>query len=222
MTAPRSKKLATYSHVVVSWIGDDGFPVQTPAEFTVDPDAGSVHIHQTGLALPTDRTVNVVASHIHPNLDTATTRGATSRFGERSRPMARGSPSTLSDTGAGMKRSHRSPSTSSAPTPQARRYLDELSRSEASRSSRGSRRSGPFFLATRFSFLTPRRSYRSCSALRLLATTGEFNLWLALVTILAGAAIHIGLPTLRTTSSTPDRAPTRRITGRRNTAAARG
>src|SRR5574341_705905 len=55
-----------HSHVVVSWVGDDGYPVQTPANFTVDGEKGVVRIAATGLTLPTDRRANVIGSHIRP------------------------------------------------------------------------------------------------------------------------------------------------------------
>jgi hypothetical protein len=60
------ERLATFPYLVVSWVGDDGYPVQTPADFEVDPGAGSLVIRPTAVALPTDRSLNIIASHIRP------------------------------------------------------------------------------------------------------------------------------------------------------------
>src|SRR3990167_4398501 len=60
------EKLAGYTHVVVSWVGDDGYPAQTAATFVSDPGKLELRIARTGLPLPLDRDVNVIASHIRP------------------------------------------------------------------------------------------------------------------------------------------------------------
>jgi 1,4-dihydroxy-2-naphthoate octaprenyltransferase len=186
------EKLATYSHVVVSWIGDDGFPVQTPATFTVDPGAGSVHIHQTGLALPTDRTVNVVASHIHPQPGYG--------YDERRYISIWGTLALDGDRFALNAQRHWGwdeeitpfPEYVERSNPQAKRYFDELSRERGIEIKARLSPFWTFFLATRLPFLTA-TFVPILLGIAVAGYHGEFNIWLALVTILAGAAIHIGL-----------------------------
>jgi 1,4-dihydroxy-2-naphthoate octaprenyltransferase len=186
------EKLATYSHVVVSWIGDDGFPEQTPATFTVDPDARSVHIGQTGLALPTGRTVNVIASHIHPQPGYG--------YDERRYISIWGTLAPDGDRFALNAQRHWGwdeeitpfPEYVERSNPQARRYLDELSRERGIEIKARLSPFWTFFLATRLPFLTA-TFVPILLGIAVAGYDGQFNLWLALVTVLAGAAIHIGL-----------------------------
>jgi len=186
------EKLATYSHVVVSWIGDDGFPVQTPAGFTVDPGAGSVRIRPTGLALPSDRTVNVVASHIHPQPGYG--------YDERRYISIWGTLALDGDRFALNAQRHWGwdeeitpfPEYVERSNPQAKRYFDELSRERGIEIKARLSPFWTFFLATRLPFLTA-TFVPILLGIAVAGYHGEFNLWLALVTILAGAAIHIGL-----------------------------
>ena len=126
-------KLSAYPHVVVCWIDDDGYPVQTRRPVRADAGRGEVRIGPTGLPLPDDREVNVVASHIRPQPGNGYDQrryislwGRLHRDGERwsCGPGARGD---------GTKRRRRSSSTSSVRTTRRRRYLQRSRWSGATR-----------------------------------------------------------------------------------------
>ena len=61
------ERMATYPHVVVSWIDDDGYPISVATTFSVDLGAGTVTLTRpAGLPIPTDREIGVIGSHIRP------------------------------------------------------------------------------------------------------------------------------------------------------------
>lgn len=60
------ERLDGYPFVVVSWVADDGYPVSTATNFQTDGAALTVLLDPPGLAIPTDRDVAVVGSHIRP------------------------------------------------------------------------------------------------------------------------------------------------------------
>lgn len=57
-----------YSHAVVSWVTDDGYPVSVAGPFTADPDAASVEVGpiDTAALPPEGRVLCVTFSHIRP------------------------------------------------------------------------------------------------------------------------------------------------------------
>ena len=60
------ERLATYPHVVVSWIDDDGNPMSVATDFETDAAASTVTLAPTAEPIPADRMVSVVGSHIRP------------------------------------------------------------------------------------------------------------------------------------------------------------
>ncbi|HUQ44837.1 MAG TPA: prenyltransferase [Candidatus Limnocylindria bacterium] len=61
------QKLAGYPHHVLTWVGDDGYPVSVAVRAEVDPAAGSASFAPpAGLGLPLDRPVSLTGSHIRP------------------------------------------------------------------------------------------------------------------------------------------------------------
>lgn len=186
-------KLATYPHVVVSWVGDDGYPVQTAAQFQVDVEKGEVRIgRRTGLALPTDREVNVIASHIRPQPGVGyDERRYLSFWG---RLVAEGDEMVLRPSRAWgwdeevtpffeyVERSNK----------QAKRYLESLSEERGVAVKPRLSPLWTFLLATRLPFLTA-SIVPILLGTAVAANDGSFSLWLAILTLLGGAAIHIGL-----------------------------
>jgi 1,4-dihydroxy-2-naphthoate octaprenyltransferase len=62
-------KLASYPHVVVAWVDDDGYPVSVATSFAIDrTDAahGRVLLDRPQPPIPTDREISVIGSHIRP------------------------------------------------------------------------------------------------------------------------------------------------------------
>ena len=61
------ERLAGYPHHVVTWVGDDGYPISVAVQATVDPAAGSaMFAAPKGLEVATDRDVSLTGSHIRP------------------------------------------------------------------------------------------------------------------------------------------------------------
>jgi len=188
------EKLAGYTHVVVSWVGDDGYPAQTAATFVSDPGKRELRIARTGLPLPLDRDVNVIASHIRPQPGTG--------YDERRYISLWG---RLTAAGEEMAlRPDRAWGWDEAVTPffeyversnvRARRYLGLLSEERGVEIRPRLSRMWTFLVATRLPFLTA-TFVPVLLGIAVAANDGYFNLWLALLTVLGGAAIHIGLNT---------------------------
>ena len=62
-------RLARFGHVIVSWVGDDGYPTSVATDFEADAAAGRVTLRQPAgeqLTIPYDREINVTGSHIRP------------------------------------------------------------------------------------------------------------------------------------------------------------
>lgn len=186
-------ELAGYSHVVVSWIGDDGYPVQTPSSFRVEVDKGEVRFAPTtGIALPSDREINVIASHIRPQPGTG--------YDERRYISLWGR--LAAEGGELVLRPERTCGWDEAKTPffeyversnrQAKRYLDSLSEERGAAVKPRLSPVWTFLLATRLPFLTA-TFVPILLGIAVAANDGFFNIWLAVLTLLGGAAIHIGL-----------------------------
>jgi 1,4-dihydroxy-2-naphthoate polyprenyltransferase len=61
------EKLATYPYAVLSWVGDDGYPVSAAVDATVEADRGiAAFAAPAGFAVPVDREVSLTGSHIRP------------------------------------------------------------------------------------------------------------------------------------------------------------
>jgi 1,4-dihydroxy-2-naphthoate octaprenyltransferase len=61
------EKLATYPYAVLTWVGDDGYPLSVAVSASVDPSAGSASFAPpAGLAVPRDRSMSLTGSHIRP------------------------------------------------------------------------------------------------------------------------------------------------------------
>lgn len=186
------RRLSGYPHVVVSWIADDGYPAQTPAHFAVDHTAEQIVLHDTGQVLPTDRTLNVIASHIRPQPGVGyDQRRYISVWGTGER----------ADSGVRLKIERHwgwdeditpFPEYVERSNPQARRYLEELSRERGVELKPRLSPLWTFLLATRLPFLTA-TVVPVLLGIAVAGHAGSFNLWLALATLVAGAAIHIGL-----------------------------
>ncbi len=58
------ERIATFPHVVVSWVGDDGYPVSVATSFRTDADR--LLLAAPALEIPTGRELVVVGSHIRP------------------------------------------------------------------------------------------------------------------------------------------------------------
>lgn len=185
-------KIDTYAHAVLSWVDDDGYPVQTPAYFNTDAEAGVVRIEPAGTTLPLDREVNFIVSHIRPKPGEGyDQRRYVSLWGR------------LNDEGGMMAlRPERAWGWdekevhffeySERSNPQAKRYLQRLSLELGKPVRPRLSATWTFLLATRLPFLTA-TFVPILLGIAIAAKDGHFVWGLAILTVIAGAAVHIGL-----------------------------
>ncbi len=186
------ERLSEYPRLVVSWLDDDGYPTQTAASFSVRPDRGELVIAATGLPAPTDREVNIVASHIRPMPGWGyDQRRYVSLWG---RLEASGGELVLrearnwgwdEDVTPFFEYVERS-------NPQAKRYMETLSRERGTEVKPRLSPVWTFLLATRLPFLTA-TIVPVLLGIAVAGRDGFFNLGYAALTVIAGAAVHIGL-----------------------------
>lgn len=185
-------KLATYPHAVVSWTDDDGYPLQTPALFEVDAERGELVLAATGMNLPVDGEVNVTVSHIRPQPGTGYDQR---RYIELwGRLQARGEARILAPARAWGWDEKETPffEYSERSNEQARKYLAQVSAEQGRQVKPRLSRFWTFLLATRLPFLTA-TIVPVLLGIAVAAQHDHFNWWLALLTLIGGAAIHIGL-----------------------------
>lgn len=187
------RKLAAYPHIVVSWVDDDGYPVQTPAMFEADASGGVARIAPTGMALPRDREVNVIASHIRPQPGTGYDERRYVTLWGRIDAAANGGAVFTPDRAWGWDEAE-VPffEYSERNNAQARRYLAQVSEEQGRVVKPRLSRTWTVLLSTRLPFLTA-TIVPILLGTAVAAYDGSFSLWLAILTLIGGAAIHIGL-----------------------------
>jgi 1,4-dihydroxy-2-naphthoate polyprenyltransferase len=182
------ERLAGYSHLVVSWIDDEGYPISVATSFEADAAAGVVRLAQpAGMAIPSDREVGILGSHIHPTPGGYDQRRYLQLWGRYEAGTFRPSRAWGWDETEVpfFEYSERS-------VPQSRRYLQQLSE-EKGRTIRP--RLSPFWLALR----TTRLPFLSATAVPVLlgiavaASHGAFTWWTALLTLIGGSFAHLAI-----------------------------
>jgi 1,4-dihydroxy-2-naphthoate polyprenyltransferase len=183
-----------FSHAVIAYVGADGYPMSVATEFTADPDRGVVVLRAVAgeEQPPLDEQVNVVFSHIRPQPGIG--------YDER-RYVSLWGP--LRSTDGGLEFSPERVQHwdeqemtffeySERGVPQAHRYLGQVS-AETGRRVRPRLSFGWLFLrATRLPFLTA-TFVPVLLGIAVAAWRDGFNWWVALLTLLGGACIHLGL-----------------------------
>jgi 1,4-dihydroxy-2-naphthoate polyprenyltransferase len=183
-----------FSHAVIAYVGEDGYPMSVATDFSVDEDTGTVRLRRVGgeLQPPLDERVNVVFSHIRPQPGIG--------YDER-RYVSLWGPLRSTDEGYEFtpdRELHWDEQEmsffelSERGVPQARRYLERVS-AETGREVRPRLSFGWLFLrATRLPFLTA-TFVPILLGIAVAAWTNGFSWWLALLTLVGGACIHLGL-----------------------------
>ena len=188
-TAVDLERLATYPHLVVSWVDDDGYPTSVATSFEADPAAGTVRLPSPlGMPIPTDRELSVMGSHIRPQPGIG--------YDERRYLQLWGH---FDGTAFTPERAWGWDETevpffeySERSVPQSRRYLSRLSE-EKGRTIRP--RLSPFWLALR----TTRLPFLSATAVPVLlgiavaASHGAFTWLTALLTLIGGSFAHLAI-----------------------------
>jgi 1,4-dihydroxy-2-naphthoate octaprenyltransferase len=183
-----------FSHAVIAYVDEDGYPMSVATEFTVDPGRGVVVLQGVaGEVQPAaNERVNVVFSHIRPQPGVGyDERRYVSLWGPL-RP-AEGGLEFAPDRVQHWDEAEMSFfEYSERGVPQAHRYLEQVS-AETGRDVRPKLSLGWLFLrATRLPFLTA-TFVPVLLGIAVAAWTNGFSWWLALVTLVGGACIHLGL-----------------------------
>ena len=184
-----------FGHAVIAFVGEDGYPVSVATGFRADAERGTVFLHSIGGAEvqpPEGERVNVVFSHIRPQPGVGyDERRYVSLWG----PLRRveGGLELAPDRAQGWDEQEMSFfELSERGVPRARKYLEQLSE-ETGREVKPRLSFGWLFLrATRLPFLTA-TFVPILLGIAVAGAQGEFNWWLALLTVLGGAFIHLGI-----------------------------
>lgn len=190
-------RLATYPHVVVSWVDDDGYPTSVATNFKVDPTGVRVSLRApAGVVLPGDRTLSVVGSHIRPKPGEGyDERRYLQLWGTLAQAPAaeEGWLAFIPERAWGwdeqevpfFEYAERS-------VPQSRHYLARLSQ-EKGRTIRPRLAAGWLLLrTTRLPFLSA-TFVPVLLGIAVAAHHGAFDWWLALVTVIGAAFAHLGI-----------------------------
>jgi 1,4-dihydroxy-2-naphthoate polyprenyltransferase len=184
-----------FSHAVIVFIDDDGYPLSVATDFRVDPNRGLVALRAVAgdeVQPPEDEQVNVVFSHIRPQPGFGYDErryvslwGTLQRDGDELVLAPERELHWDEEEISFFEFSERS-------VPQARRYFDRLS-AETGREVRPKLSPGWLFLrATRLPFLSA-TFVPVLLGIAVAAFKDGFNWWLALLTLVGGASIHLGI-----------------------------
>jgi 1,4-dihydroxy-2-naphthoate octaprenyltransferase len=183
-----------YGHAVIVVVGDDGYPFSMATGYRTDPDRGRVVLETVPEEVTSTGRASVVFSHIRPQPEMG--------YDERRYISLQGTVRRSNGIVEFAPESAASWDESKVPffqyselsVPQAHRYLDDLSRQRG----RGIRPRLSFgWLALR----TTRAPFLTATAVPVLlgvaaaALEGSWSLWLAFLTFLGGAFVHLGLNT---------------------------
>jgi 1,4-dihydroxy-2-naphthoate polyprenyltransferase len=183
-----------FGHAVIAYVDDDGYPMSIATGFQVDAQRGVVQLQAVAgeAQPPTDEQVNVVFSHIRPQPGIG--------YDER-RYVSLWGPLRTTDAGLEFtpdRIQHWDEQEmtffeySERGVPQAHHYLDRLW-AETGRDVRPKLSFGWLFLrTTRLPFLTA-TLVPVLLGLAVASWTNGFNWWLALLTLVGAACIHLGL-----------------------------
>jgi 1,4-dihydroxy-2-naphthoate octaprenyltransferase len=196
VTAPALDRLERdFSHAVIVFVDDHGYPLSVATGFRVDAGRGVVVLDEVAGEVarpPEGREVNLVFSHIRPKPGEGyDERRYVSLWG----PLRRaGGQLELSPEREQHWDEQELPffEFSERGVPQARRYLDRLSR-ETGRPVKPRLATGWLLLrATRLPFLTA-TLVPVLLGVAVAARHGDWHWWLALLTLLGAACVHLGL-----------------------------
>jgi 1,4-dihydroxy-2-naphthoate octaprenyltransferase len=184
-----------YTHAVVAFLDDDGYPMSVATAFSIQPGRDAVVLDAVAgdrVSPPEDREVNVVFSHIRPQPGQG--------YDERRYVSLWG---RLHRTDGHMEfvpervqhwDEQEMPffEFSERGVPQALRYMDKLSE-ETGRQVKPRLSPGWLFLrATRLPFLSA-TFVPVALGVAVAALHGEWHWWLAILTLIAASCVHLGL-----------------------------
>ena len=181
-----------YSHAVLTWIGDDGYPMSVASRFTTKGER--VVLEEIGevVSPPSGRDVGLIFSHIRPRPGEGyDERRYVSAWGRLRRS---GKTLAFETSGAYAWDEKETPffQYSELTVPQAHRYLDELSERKGERVKPKLSFGWLFLRATRLPFLSA-TMVPVMLGVAVAARNGPWRPGLAALTLLAACFIHLGL-----------------------------
>src|SRR5215204_1335705 len=183
-----------FGHAVIAYVDADGYPMSVASEFRVDPEREVVVLQAVAgdVQPPEDDGINVVFSHIRPQPGIGyDERRYVSLWGPLRRTEG-GLEFSPEDVQHWDEEEMSFFEYSERGLPQAHRYLEQVS-AETGREVKPKLSFGWLFLrATRLPFLTA-TFVPVLLGIAVAAWTNGFNWWLALLTVVGGACIHLGL-----------------------------
>ncbi|MEP7040208.1 MAG: prenyltransferase [Chloroflexota bacterium] len=189
-------KLAAYPFVVVSWIDDAGYPISVATDFRADVVRGSVTLRAPqgeAVAIPTDRQLSVLGSHIRPKPGEGYDERRYLQLWGRAAPGEDAKRLSFTPTRAWGWDESEVPffEYSERSVPQSRRYLAQLS-AEKGRLIRPRLSLGWLFLrTTRLPFLSA-TVVPVLLGIAIAARHDSFSWWLALLTLMGASLAHLG------------------------------
>lgn len=192
------KSLATlgerFSHAIIVYVGEDGYPVSVATDFEADADQGVVRLRAVGgeVQPPLDEQVSVVFSHIRPQPGVGyDERRYVSLWG----PLRReGDGYVLTPERETGWDEEETPffEYSERSLPQARSYYDRISREQGREVKPQLSRGWLFLRATRLPFLSA-TIVPILLGIAVAALDNGFNWWVALLTLVGGAVVHLAI-----------------------------
>ncbi len=189
-------RLDRYPFVVVSWVDDDGYPLSVSTNFHTDAARGAVILAEPAgdaVAIPTDREINVIGSHIRPTPGAGYDERRYLQLWGRAAPPSDGQVALMPTRAWGwdeaempfFEYSERS-------VPQSRRYLARLS-AEAGRPIHPRLSLGWLILrTTRLPFLSA-TFIPVLLGILIALRHGSFDVWLALLTVVGASFAHLAI-----------------------------
>jgi 1,4-dihydroxy-2-naphthoate octaprenyltransferase len=187
-------KLAEYRRAVLSWVADDGYPVNVDVEIEVRPADGTVRFAEpAGFVIPPGTVVAITGSHIHalPDGGFDQRRHVTVWGAALARPRGRFAVSP-SRVWAWDELDMPMPAAYERSLPKARRYFETLS-AERGEPVRPTLPRGMLLIrATRAPFLSATFA-PVLLGLAVAARVGTFDTVTGVITVIAASAVHLGL-----------------------------
>ena len=184
-----------FEHAVIVFVDDDGYPLSVATDFRADAERGIVTLRAVAgdeVQPPVDEQVNVVFSHIRPQPGVGyDERRYVSLWGKLQRADGE---LVLSPERVQGWDEQEMPffELNERAVPQARRYFEALS-AETGREVKPKLSRGWLFLrTTRLPFLTA-TFVPVLLGIAIAAYRHGFNWWVALLTVVGGASIHLGI-----------------------------
>ena len=184
-----------YTHAVIAFLDDDGYPLSVATAFRAEPERGVVVLDGVAgeaVSPPLEREVNVVFSHIRPQPGVGYDERRYVSLWGRLREVDGHLEFAPEEVQHWDEQEVPFFEFSERSVPQAHRYMERLSK-ETGRQVRP--KLSPFWLflrATRLPFLSA-TIIPIGLGIAVAAFHGEWHWWYAVLTLIAGACVHLGL-----------------------------